>query len=443
MFRSLRWKFTALYVVASVLVLIAVGFTIFILESRALSHRIEGSIRAGGDSAKAATATSLRQGEWTEPLDAAAEAFDTVAGYRWLSAQDVFIVLLDQEGRIVANPNNVDVAAIAGRDSMERALRQGEDWRTVHLTNAKLRTKTFPLLDSAGQVIGFVQAGKSMEDTDAALTNLILFMAVSGAAGTLLLALGGYVVAGRAIRPVQQSYERQRQFVADASHELRTPLTVIRTNAGVLARQIPASESVQDIEAEARYMSKLLGNLLLLANGDRRQLQVDPVPLNLSEVARSVMRPAEALTRNAGISFRAELGEALPVMADPERCRQVMLILLDNAIKYTQPGGEVVVVTRRDSQDAIVEVRDNGRGMTQHELSRATDRFFTGGKARPRSNGSAGLGLSIATELMSVLGGNLQLESERGRGTTARLRLPLVDQPETLSSTVRLRRSST
>ena len=441
MFRSLRWKFTAWYVGASVLAVLLVGIAVFLMESRVLSHRLDGSIRAAGDAARAATAANLEQSTAAEPLLAARQAIETVASHHGLTAHDVFVILLDKDGHVVANPDNIPVAEPFAF-SAERAVAEGADWRTVQAPDGELRVKTFPLIGSDGEVIGFVQAGKSVEDGEAALRTLVLVMAGSGLAGLALFAAGGYFVAGKAIQPVQQSFERQRQFVADASHELRTPLAVIRTNAGLLVRRRPADEALQDIDSEARYMSRLIDNLLLLANGDRGHLPVDLAPADLAEVARSAARAAQPLSQAAGLSFRVEAPETLSVITDAERCRQAVLILLDNALAYTPLGGEVVLTAWSSGSDAMLEVRDTGPGMSHDELARAPDRFYSGNRSRSRSRFGAGLGLSIASELMKALGGKLELESEPGKGTTARLRLPLAPVTEPAPAGVPLRRNA-
>jgi signal transduction histidine kinase len=303
-----------------------------------------------------------------------------------------------------------------------------------------LRIKTFPLLDGEGGLIGFIQAAKSVEDSNAALQTLLLVMTGSGLLGLLLFAAGGYLVSGRVIRPVQEGYERQRQFVADASHELRTPLTVIRTNSGMLLQRRQHDPAIEDIDVEARYMSQLLDNLLSLANGDRRLLKVEASPLPLSEVARSAGRSLHPRAEASGLSLREELDAGIVVMADADVVRQVIFILLDNAIKFTPAGGEVVLTSRRSGQDGIVEVRDTGIGMTADELAHASDRFFRGDQARSRSHGGAGLGLSIAQELIAALNGRLELESEPGKGTTARIRLRLAYAPESEQPAARARR---
>jgi signal transduction histidine kinase len=393
---------------------------------------LEGSIRGAGDAARASTASNLERPGVSSPFEAAAEAIETVVSHGGLSANDVHLVLLDRDGRIGSNPEDVDAAAMIRGSSLEEALRDGEYWHTAEVSGAKLRVKTFPLMTDAGELIGFVQAAKSVEDNEAALRTLLLVMMGAGGFSLVLFAVGGYIVAGKAIEPVQKGYERQRQFVADASHELRTPLTVIRTNTELLLHRGRQDPAIDDVDAEVRYMTQLIDNLLSLANGDGGLLRAEMQPVVLSEVARSAARPARSLAEANGLTFREELDDQVLVSADPDLCRQAIFILLDNAIKYTPTGGSIVLATRRDEANGAVEVSDSGIGMTEDELAHATDRFFSGDKARSRLRGGAGLGLSIAKELMLALNGRLELKSEHGKGTSARLVFSLALQSEAL-----------
>jgi signal transduction histidine kinase len=433
MFRSLRWKFTAWYVATSVLAIVVVGFLVVYAESRALDHRLDGSIRSAGDAVRAATAANLQGSFAVDPLSAAAEAVETVAAHGGLHANDVHVVLLDPNGLVAANPEDVDVAALGRGASLDGALKHGESWHTTKVYDSEVRVKTFPLTDHEGRLIGFVQAAKSVDDNNAALVTLLLVMLAGGFTGLLLLAIGGFLVAGRAIEPVRQGYERQRQFVADASHELRTPLSVILTNTGTLIRHQDHDPAIADIDTEARYMARLLDRRFVLANGDQARLSVRAAYMDLSEVARSAARSWPTLANGKALSFRQDMQEGVFVNADPDLCREAIAILLDNAAKYTQPPGEVLLATSKSGNDALVEVRDTGIGMTKDELVHATDRFFRSDRARSRSQGGSGLGLSIARELMAALHGTLELESEPGRGTTARLRLRLAPQGELVS----------
>lgn len=426
MFGSLRWKITAWFVGAAALVVLLVFVAVYLLESRALSHQTDSSIRAVGDSVRAATAAKLRVGDYAEPTRAAEEAIDTVVTHEWLGANDVFLVLLNPAGDVVANPDQVDATELSGVAFGGEALRAAtEEWEVVTISDTRLRVRTMPIFDGNRDVIAFLLVGSSIVDQDAALRSLAVVMGVGGLISLVFLGLAGYLVAGRAIRPVQDGYQRQRQFVADASHELRTPLSVIRTNSEVLARRYDGDEAIEDIEAEARYMSRLVEDLLLLADSDSHRLRVEMAPVDLAAEVRTAARAATILARDAGVHFRAELTGEMPVEVDPERCREAILILLDNALKYTPRGGEVVLSGLTRDGHAVVEVRDSGVGMRSEDVERAADRFFAVSNSRTRSGRSRGLGLSIAFALTAAMNGTLVIDSEVGTGTTARLKLPL------------------
>ncbi len=275
-----------------------------------------------------------------------------------------------------------------------------------------------------------MQAGKSVEERDASLRTLVIVIAAGGLTGLALATIGGLFVAGIAILPVKRSFDRQREFVADASHELRTPLAVIRVNAESAAGSNAASEAMGDIADEAAYMTRLLDDLLLLAASDRDGIELKLARLDLADVVRHTARAVSGLAATSGIALTVDAEHEVPVDVDAERIRQVVLILLDNALKYSGRGGSIAIRASRAGDDAMVTVTDTGIGIGPDDVDRVFDRFYRVDKARSRALGGAGLGLSIAREIVDAHHGTLKLESELGRGTTVTLRLPLAVTPE-------------
>jgi signal transduction histidine kinase len=315
----------------------------------------------------------------------------------------------------------VPIEGLPDQASLERAKLQGTDWSPYSVGGKDLRIRTVAIRRD-GNLRGYVQAGKSVEEREASLQTLAIVMAGGAITGLLLATVGGVLVAGIAIRPVKRAYERQREFVADASHELRTPLAVIRVNAEASSAH---DEAMTDIAAEASYMTRLLDDLLLLAGSDREGIDLQIERIDLAEVARSAARGASRLAAASGLQFTLRADDALPVDADAERCREVLLILLDNAVKYTPRGGSITLHAFASGSDAVVTVSDTGIGLAAEELERVFDRFYRVDKARSRAVGGAGLGLSIAREIVDAHQGSLRLESERKAGTTVTMRLPL------------------
>ncbi|MEV4624144.1 HAMP domain-containing sensor histidine kinase [Asanoa sp. NPDC049573] len=229
-----------------------------------------------------------------------------------------------------------------------------------------------------------------------------------------------------------RSEERMRQFVADASHELRTPLTTIRGFAelyrqGAAGPPEDTARLVRRIEDEAARMGLLVEDLLLLARLDReRPLSLSPVELRV--LASEAVQAAGAMApqRQIGIDVAPRAG-ALVVRGDDARLRQVLGNLLTNAIIHTPPDAEISVRLRSDGSYAIVEVVDTGQGLSPDQAERVFERFYRADAARRRDREatSTGLGLAIVAALVRAHGGNVEVDSVPGQGSTFRVRLPL------------------
>ena len=213
----------------------------------------------------------------------------------------------------------------------------------------------------------------------------------------------------------------RRSLFADVSHELRTPLTVMQgTLEGVLDGVYPADEAhLRPVLDETRVLSRLIDDLrtLSLSEAGALALHVEPVDLRalLGEVVASHMPIAE----EAGVRLRLEVGDLAPMSVDPARIRQVMANLVANALRFTPPGGQVLLEASATDGGVAVRVSDTGRGMDADEVEHAFDRFY-------RSAGStgSGLGLSIARSLVEAHGGHIGLASEPGAGTSLEVMLP-------------------
>lgn len=226
-------------------------------------------------------------------------------------------------------------------------------------------------------------------------------------------------------------FEAQRRFIADASHELRTPLTAIRGNADLLRQHgermedSERAEVLDDMATEAERMSRLISDLLALARAQAGE-QPQPVPVRFDEAVDGAVRAARGLARGHEIIYSPASGPFL-VMGDPDRLKQLALILLDNAIKYTPPEGHIWVSVRQDRAAVELRVVDDGPGIPAERLPHLFDRFYRGGTlARGRDDGGAGLGLAIAREITQGYDGTIAVESTVGRGTAFTVQFPLL-----------------
>lgn len=311
--------------------------------------------------------------------------------------------------------------------------------------------------------------GRSITGELEALRRFGWWLAAAGA-GVLALGLGGgWMLAGRAIRPLDEigaaarriaagnlserinlagtdnelghlarvlnatfarleaAFAQQRQFTADASHELRTPISVLITEAQTaLARERSAAEYRETVEAcleTAQGMRRLTESLLELARFDAGQERLDRQPCDLAEQARVSVGLVRRLAEAAGITIESELVPVL-VSADGDRLAQVITNLLANAVHHHRPGGRVWIRTRADTGSAVVEVSDDGPGIGSEDLPHVFERFYQGDRARAGSNGRAGLGLAIARAVVQAHGGTLEVRSQPGAGATFTVRLP-------------------
>lgn len=225
---------------------------------------------------------------------------------------------------------------------------------------------------------------------------------------------------------LEETYRAQQRFVADASHELRAPLTVIQANLELLHRvdALPPEERVRAVceaHEEAGRLARLVTDLLALARADAG-VPIRRGPLELDRVLLDVVGEARHLTTGQVL----EIGPIEPILidGDVDRMRQLLLILIDNAIRYTPPSGRVTVSLRDHGSAVEVEVLDEGVGISAEDLPRVFERFYRTDPARSRAPGGSGLGLPIASWIAERHGGRVILSSGIGRGTRAVVRLP-------------------
>lgn len=228
---------------------------------------------------------------------------------------------------------------------------------------------------------------------------------------------------------IEQSFSRTRQFTADASHELRAPMTLIQTAAEYSLRRERSREelvdNMQKILREAQRTRALIDHLLLLARGDAGKESAALTGMDAAPLLREAAEQATAMAAAKGISvsLRLEAG-VLPVRANEPQLRRLLLILVDNALKYTPSGGRVTIAGSADGSDVTISVADTGAGISPDELPHVFERFWRADKVRSREAGGTGLGLTIAKQIADLHGAHLGVQSEIGRGSVFTVRLP-------------------
>jgi two-component system sensor histidine kinase VicK len=285
---------------------------------------------------------------------------------------------------------------------------------------------------------------KSVEE----VSSIARVLLVTLVGGLILIAAAFAYAAVRMVGQIREAREAlaralqaKMDFLADASHELRTPLTVIHTNAEVGAQleEDPAQREIfEDIVNESSQISRMVENLLFLARSDSASPPLEMVTIAVPTFLAALKGRAEVLARGRGASLEANLSAKGEFRVDPARLEQAILILVDNAAKYSPPGGRVTLSATTESGDLLIRVEDHGPGIPEEHLPHIFERFYRVDKARARKQGGAGLGLSIAKTIVEAHGGRIEAESHVGKGTKMSLHLPLDAKPEQTGRTANL-----
>lgn len=331
------------------------------------------------------------------------------------------------------------------------------------------RWRTYALpLRASGHTDAYLVAMAPLGRLDAAMDSFRVILAELGALGLLAAAAGSWAIAAHALRPIdamlatartitqardlshripeppardelrrlaqtfnamltslEEASRTQQRFVADASHELRAPLTAIQGNLELLRRQaVPPAERdevLAEVEREAARLGRLVADLLALARADAGQ-GIRRGPVDLDSLTLEAFHTARAMARGQRLAL--DPFEPAQVAGDADRLRQLLLILLDNALKYTPPGGEVTLGLRQRGAHAELSVRDTGAGIAAEDLPHVFERFYRADRARGRDPGGTGLGLAIARWIVEQHGGSITLRGAAGGGTVATVLLP-------------------
>jgi signal transduction histidine kinase len=227
---------------------------------------------------------------------------------------------------------------------------------------------------------------------------------------------------------LESSFAQMRQFSSDASHELRTPLTVLKGQSELILSKERNPEEYQDVISsnleEIQYMSKVLEDLFLLSKSDENQIVLECKPLELGLIVEEVCKHSEMIASEKDIRIVIAYLEPAQIYGDPVRLRQMIWNIVQNGIKYTQPGGEVKVSVQEQGDHVFMAVQDSGIGISEADLPLIFNRFYRVDKARSRQEGGSGLGLSICKFIVEAHKGAIEVESTLGEGTKFKISLP-------------------
>jgi signal transduction histidine kinase len=451
MLRSLRWKLTLLYLASAFGLVVLLGAGSYAMLSYyfqqstdlALKYKMATEFRVLGlplsqDLAKSEqvwlennpqtvstpTAASLPVPQAPTSSGGSGSPEDEGEGEIEGELSPIFVVPLDSNGRNTANSQNAPVTKIIDVAASSAAMKNGADLRTITLSNdthARLLTYRTGINSPA-----VLQVGRQLSDQDRVLDQYLTGLLILGFIASLILALVSWWLAGRSLSPAQKAWDQQQSFVSNASHELRTPLTLIRATADFGLRAHPSREQediLQDIVNEADYMNHLVDDLLLLSRLDAHRLQLVKEIIPISDLFADTIRQMEKLAQDKDITLTMDPAKGT-ILGDRARVRQILLILVDNALRFTPPGGVIRFSTQPSGKFVEIVVADNGSGIAPEHLPHLFERFYQVRTNATDDSRSNGLGLSIAKALIEAQNGTIRIESASGKGTRVHLLLP-------------------
>jgi signal transduction histidine kinase len=415
----LRLQLTAWYAGVLVLVLLVLGVGLFVTVRRQMARHLDVSLRAAA--AALEQAARIRETERAEARGAVVDAVDE------LHIPDRALYLLDADLR----PIKPAVLPDWIREALHQAVEGKRPYRNLDGPDGRelrVYAERFTGTTGTSYVAGVVADRMELEDE---YTSLIEAFAAAALAALLLVAGGGSILVRKSAAPVERSMEQMRRFMADAAHELRTPITLLRTRAEVAGAQErePGRDAAtfQAIERETARLGEIAGGLLTLARADAGEWPVVRETLYLDDAIAGAVDATRAFAEQRRVFVEVGSFEEAKITGDPALVRQLLLIVLDNALKFTPAGGRVRLDVSAQNGRAAVVVTDTGAGIPPEQLPHVFERFYRGDRARHEAGGGggAGLGLAIAQWIASVHGARIDIASQPGRGTRVTINFPL------------------
>jgi signal transduction histidine kinase len=426
--RGVRWRLVAWSGGSTLIVLLALGIALYAAVANTLAAASTSQLEARTD-------------PWVAALQGQPDPDQPPPGFGFQPGRgNTFLFAFDSHGKTV-QLGREPVVALSGMPETEslEAARAATDGRSIWAGQLDIQATTIPVriltqrvtYRADGQTY-FLQALQD-RSTEVGTLNALVTVLLVGGLVVVLVAVGfGAFYARRALVPIRDSLvgqrtalRRQREFAADASHELRTPLTVIRASVAHLRRHgdrpvNEVGEALVDIDAEIEHLTMLVEDLLLLARSDSGAVTLERVPLHLDDIATDAASALAQPAAAAGVRLEVDPTPTTAV-GDPARLRQLVTILVDNAIRHSPRGSAVRVLVRPDAGSATVAVEDSGPGVAPEDRPRVFDRFW---RAPGAPAGGTGLGLAIAKWIAEHHDGTISVDRSEAGGARFEVRIP-------------------
>ena len=462
---SLRVRLTLWYGISLALLLVIFAAVLYTLTARDLRDQVDRSLEESADAAVRSLMES-RLGPFLQFEDLS-EKFPELA------VLDKFFQILSPTGRTTIRSPNIPSRNIPlSRIVLTSALAGDPTFESVQYPDSPpLRLLSVPIILN-GTLVNIVRVGTSLQPVEKTLTRLLLILLVSLPVALIVSLAGGWFLAGRALRPVETitqaaeriargdltqrltvppsldeigrlartfndmiarldtSFRQVRQFGTDASHELRTPLTVLKGETELALRRPRSAEDYRAVLEssleEIDRMTQIVDELFFLSRADQGEVKLQSVPVRLDSLVEDVHRQAALLGQDPHVEVKLGALSPCTVQGDELRLRELFLNLVNNAIKYSRPEGQVTFLMVCRGYEAHVSVQDDGIGIESECQTRIFDRFFRTDAARAFANAGTGLGLAICKWIVEAHRGRIEVQSTVGQGSTFTVILPVI-----------------
>ena len=328
-----------------------------------------------------------------------------------------FSVLLGEDGQVL----RTDTGQIAAVDE-EDAVLYAQNVSASGRDSGFLGDYRYLLCkDAQGSLIIFLDCGRSLSSFRMTLLASVL-LALLGLLSVLILLL---ILSRRIVRPVAESYEKQKQFITDAGHELKTPMTIISADVDLAEMECGENQWISDIRRQAQRLAGLTNGLIYLSRMEEEQPQLQFIDFPLSDVAEEMAQSFQALAKSQGKEFSLHIQPMLSFTGDEKAIRQLLSILLDNALKYSPTDGQLELGLEKQGKNIVLTVSNtSAQPVDPDKLPRLFDRFYRTDQSRSNQTGGYGLGLSIARSIVLAHKGKIRAESPDGGTLTLIIHLP-------------------
>ncbi|PSM49605.1 two-component sensor histidine kinase [Chroococcidiopsis sp. CCALA 051] len=408
MFEKIRYRLLLSYLVVIASILGTFAIAVRTVFTRSLTHQLTDKLIALGQGA--AANAEYENGQIKIESDFPVQ--DLIANNQALEWFDTQRRLVERQGKATVT------LPLSPKETVQFQTRKN-----------RLIATTLPIIGSDDRkLIGYVRVSQSLEEYDETLSKLDW-----GLGGGILVALalsgiGGVWLTRQAMQPIEQSFQRLKQFTADASHELRSPLMAVKSNATVALKYSEGmretdKEKFQAIASATNQMSRLTEDLLFLARNDKIPHRNRDI-IDLTELLENLVQLYKPQAEAKQIKLSIQVTKNLKLLGDPDQLRRLFGNLIENAVHYTPNGGIVEIEDRRVSSQWYIDVRDTGVGIAPEQLKHVFDRFWRADRSRSYNSGGSGLGLPIAQAIAQNHGGFITVTSQVEVGSCFAVRLP-------------------